>query len=183
MRSIYVLRHSARDSGAAHLNAAGVALAREFGNVLGPMQVVAVSPALRCIETAVALGYAIDAEWDELALPEDEGLMHELDRATTYADAAWLAAHGRHVPAYAAQLRRRIIGAAADLHDHQDALLLTHGGIVEVIAAAVVGAEVGELPGGVGYCEGVRMMLHTDGELQYRAGEVTGRWSVQRLCS
>jgi len=160
MRSIYVLRHSARDDGAAHLNAAGVQLARALGDRLGPMQRTASSPAQRCLETAVALGCAVDEEWDELALPDDDATMQELDRIATYGDAVRLVRYGRCIPSLASQLRDHIQRLIDELQDHQDALLVTHAGVVEVVAAAVCGESVAELGEGVGYCEGVRMMLH-----------------------
>ena len=179
MRSIYVLRHSARDNGGAHLNAAGVQLARAIGDRLGPMQCTASSPALRCLETAVALGCAVDEEWDELALPDDDELMLELDRIATYADAVRLVQHGRRIPELASQLSERIHRLIDELQDHQDALLVTHAGVVEVAAAAVCGGSVAELGEGVGYCEGVRMMLH-DADAMRDSSELVERSSDGR---
>lgn len=180
MRSIYVLRHSARDNGGVHLNAAGVQLARALGDRLGPMRCTVSSPALRCIETAVALGCTVDAEWDELALPDDDELMQELDRIAAYADAVRLLQHGRRIPELASQLRERIHGLIDELRDHQDALLVTHAGVVEVAAAAVCGGSAAALGEGVGYCEGVRMMLHDTGATRGSSGWSASRISIAR---
>jgi len=159
MKSIYVIRHAARDFGSVHLNAEGVRAARLLGDRLGPMEYVATSPAQRCIETAVALGCAVQQEADELALPEDDDRMAELDRVRTFSDAVRLAAHGMHLPTYARELRLFVDRAANALLDNQDALLVTHGGIVELIAAAVDASAAVQFSDGVGYCDGVRICI------------------------
>src|SRR6266545_2150702 len=65
MRWLEVRRHSltrkdsARDRGS-HLSADGVALARLVGESLGPFASVVTSASPRAIETAVAMGFAVD---------------------------------------------------------------------------------------------------------------------------
>ena len=185
MKSIYVLRHSARDSGETHLNAEGVQLARDAGAQLGPMTLVLTSPAQRCIETVVALGCAVQEETDELALPdEDEDLMFELDRVHDFADAIHLVRNGRHVPAYARSLRRFVEQAAVGLLDHQDALLMTHGGIIEVLTVEMAGeVAAASLGSGIGFCEGVRFVIASKMDLLEKDGLITNQWTVQRLCT
>ena len=175
MRSVYVLRHSAREPYDVHLSQAGVRLAREIGESLGPMARVCSSPAQRCIETAVALGFAVQEERDELALPDDDALALELDAIGDFADAVRLSQHGEHVPAYAGRLGEFVRTIVDGLYDHEDALLVTHGGIVEVIAAALAGSASARLGDGAGYCDGVRLMTED--------GAAIRRWSVQRLCT
>jgi broad specificity phosphatase PhoE len=184
MKSIYVLRHSARDGGETHLNAAGVRLARDFGAQLGPMTLVLTSPAQRCIETVVALGCAVQEETDELALPDDDDLMFELDRVHDFADALHMVRHGRHVPAYARKLRIFAEQAAARLLDHQDALLVTHGGIVEVLTVALTGdPAAARLGSGIGFCDGVRFLMKSKMDPRENDSLATSQWTVQRLCS
>lgn len=184
MKSIYVLRHSARDPGETHLNAAGVRLARDIGAQLGPMSFVFTSPAQRCIETVVALGFAVQEEVDELALPDDDELMSELDRVHDFAVAFHLVHNGSHVPAFARRLRGFAEQAAARLLDHQDALLVTHGGIVEVVTVALAGESAAErLGSGIGFCDGVRLIMKSETDPCENDGLATNHWTVQRLCS
>jgi broad specificity phosphatase PhoE len=65
MRWLEVRRHSLTKKGPArdrrsHLSAQGVALARAVGAELGPIAYVLTSAAPRAIETAVAMGVAVD---------------------------------------------------------------------------------------------------------------------------
>jgi broad specificity phosphatase PhoE len=71
MRWLEVRRHSLTKNGAArgrgsHLSAEGVALARLVGESLGPFARVVTSASPRAIETAVAMGFAVD---DTVELP------------------------------------------------------------------------------------------------------------------
>src|SRR5688572_21635913 len=65
MRWLEVRRHSLTKKGAARgggsqLSAEGVALARAVGARLGPFAYVAASPIPRTLETAIAMGFAVD---------------------------------------------------------------------------------------------------------------------------
>jgi broad specificity phosphatase PhoE len=71
MRWLEVRRHSVTKKGAArgrgsHLSVEGVALARRVGESLGPFAAVVTSASPRAIETAVAMGFAVD---DTVQLP------------------------------------------------------------------------------------------------------------------
>jgi hypothetical protein len=65
MRWLEVRRHShtkkdAAQSRGSHLSAEGVSLARLVGESLGPFALVVTSESPRAIETAVAMGFAVD---------------------------------------------------------------------------------------------------------------------------
>ncbi len=176
MRSIYVVRHSAREPHEPHLSLPGVRMARAQGELLGPMARVCSSPALRCIETVVALGCAVQEECDALALPDDDALAMEFDLIGSFADAVRQIEHGTYMPAYARSLRTFVESIAEELYDHEDALLVTHGGVVEVLTALLAGADAtAKLGMGVGFCDGVRLIIDNDG--------VSDHWTVQRLCT
>jgi broad specificity phosphatase PhoE len=71
MRWLEVRRHSLTKKGStrgrgSHLSAEGVVLARLVGDSLGPFAVVVTSASPRAIETAVAMGLAVD---DTVKLP------------------------------------------------------------------------------------------------------------------
>src|SRR5712691_1185687 len=65
MRSLEVRRHTYTKQGGArgrgsHVSQAGVELARSIGASIGPFAYVAASLAPRTLETAVAMGFAVD---------------------------------------------------------------------------------------------------------------------------
>jgi broad specificity phosphatase PhoE len=66
LRYLAVFRHAPTKKGegrgqGSHLSAEGVALARQIGSELGTFDRVYVSPIPRTMETALAMGYAVDA--------------------------------------------------------------------------------------------------------------------------
>lgn len=77
MRTIEIRRHSYTKKGAArgkgsHLSAEGVALARAIGATIGPIDLIVTSPSPRTLETAIAMGFAVDDQLDALGdIPPD----------------------------------------------------------------------------------------------------------------
>ena len=71
MRTIEIRRHcytkkgDARGKGS-HLSAAGVAQARRIGVEIGPFNLVVTSHIPRTLETAIAMGFAVDDQWNVL---------------------------------------------------------------------------------------------------------------------
>src|SRR5262245_65240712 len=71
MRTIEIRRHAYTKKGAArgkgpHLSAEGVALARRVGATIGPFDLILTSPSPRTLETAIAMGFAVDDQLDAL---------------------------------------------------------------------------------------------------------------------
>jgi broad specificity phosphatase PhoE len=71
MRTIEIRRHSYTKKGdgrgkGSHLSAEGVALARRVGGEVGPCDLVLSSPAPRALETAVAMGFAVNDQLEAL---------------------------------------------------------------------------------------------------------------------
>jgi hypothetical protein len=77
MRTIEIRRHSYTKKGEArgrgsHLSAEGVALAREIGSQIGPFDLVLTSQSPRTLETAVAMGFAVDEQLEALGdIPQE----------------------------------------------------------------------------------------------------------------
>jgi broad specificity phosphatase PhoE len=71
MRMIEIRRHSytkkaeGRGKGS-HLSPEGVALARQIGGKIGPFDLVLASPAPRTLETAIAMGFAVNDQLEAL---------------------------------------------------------------------------------------------------------------------
>jgi len=162
MRILEIRRHTMRQSSGTHLTQAGVDLARRVGNELGQFDRVITSTLPRAFETAIAMGYAVDEQIEQL------GMMNDAVTAVIPWNAgytAWLKA-AQNNPVVArytqamADLLRSIVRA---LPENGSALIISHGGIVEA-------GTIGCLPAGTyfaddaacGYCEGARLTFDGD---------------------
>lgn len=157
MKILEVLRHSIRVKPGQNLSRVGVALARALGQNHPPVDACVTSPVPRAVQTAVAMGFAIDAEHPGLA---------EMAEAVA-AEVAWDAGF----PAFIAAVRRG--GAAAalaraqaalyaeilrDVPEGGHALVVSHGGIVEAGAiGAVPDQDLSGFGGPLDCLEGVRL--------------------------
>lgn len=158
MRTLELRRHSIRDSHSVNLNRAGVALARTVGAGLGPFAQVLSSPAARALQAAVAMGFAIDDERDELAIPDEQGVLIELDACRNFADVARLLRGGMRLPHYGQTQRAFALALVAELEEGETALLLSHGSVIETMALACAPfADAAACGAGVSFCEGVRL--------------------------
>jgi len=157
MRTLEIRRHTHRHVPQPHLSQTGVDLARRAGAGLGQFDRVITSTIPRAFETAIAMGYAVDEQLEQL------GLMSEAVTATIQWNAgftAWLqtAQNSFVVAQYTqaqADLLRSIVRA---LPDDGRALIISHGGIVEACVIGCVPATtrlVDDAP--CGYCEGARL--------------------------
>jgi broad specificity phosphatase PhoE len=161
MRYVELRRHTMRVKPGQHLSQAGVTLARRVGEGIGPFQCVITSTIPRAYETAIAMGFAVDEQLEELGymtvaeadLPWDVGFALWAEAARTVGS----------VQSYTQSQAALIARIARALPDEGAALVVSHGGIVEA-------QTVGSLPqvdfSGWGpacdYCEGARLVF--DGE-------------------
>ncbi len=149
MRYLEVRRHSARVKPNAHLSRDGVDLARSVGSTLGPFACVWTSPITRAIETAVAMGFAIDADIPELGTDHLPNVGPEVDFSGGYAAWATAARAGGAMSPYVraqADLWRRL---AVELQDGESALVIGHEGIMEggAVGSRRLGRDVRVLRG------------------------------------
>ncbi len=174
-RTIELRRHSMRLKPGQNLSRAGVELARRVGNSMGPFERVITSTIPRAYETAVAMGFAVDEQLEQLAMI-DEGVEDEI--AWDAGFAGWGAAYQRGgavtrcANKHAAFLRE----VAAALPPGGAALVVSHGGIVEAQAVGCLpDADHMAWGGACSWCEGVRLTF--DGE-KFVSGEVlrVGGW-------
>ncbi|MAF13190.1 hypothetical protein CMK11_22275 [Candidatus Poribacteria bacterium] len=163
MRYLEVRRHSARVKPSQHLSREGVDLARRIGATRGPFARVFTSPVTRAIETAVAMGFAIDEDLPALGTDHLPIVGPEVNFDGGFLAWATAARTGGETVPYVrsqADLWHRV---ATALDDGEAALLIGHEGIME-------GGAVGCLPDEdhaawgpmCGFCEGVR--LRHDGQ-------------------
>lgn len=169
MRIIEVRRHTMRTKPGQHLSQPGVTLARRVGDAMGPFDRVITSTLPRAYETAIAMGFAVDEEThvlSQMGYTVSEGV-------------AWPASFGRiaravqsnnAVGVYARDQANLWRSYAAVLPDGGAALIISHGGIVELGAvAALPEADHAAWGAHIDYCEGIRLVFE-DGD--FISGEI-----------
>jgi broad specificity phosphatase PhoE len=171
MRWLEVRRHSLtkKDVGrgrGSHLSAEGVALARLVGESLGPFARVVTSASPRAVQTAVAMGFAVD---DTVQLPSGyvpgEVDHHEQWRwprpYRVYAD---LLARGGGLAAAAEAHRRAWTSLVEVVPDGAAALVVAHGGGIEPgLVACLPGADHGSWGAPFAHCDGARLAVDEGG--------------------
>ena len=162
MRVIEHRRHTMRTKPGQHLSQAGVELARRAGEGMGRFDRVVTSRVPRAFETALAMGYAVDEQLEELSATPD-ALAAELDWREG-CPAFQRAARAAGVAAgYVDQQGAVMRAIAAALSEGGSALVISHGGIVE---AGAVGCRPGDdfaaWGPACGYCEGIRLTFEGD---------------------
>jgi broad specificity phosphatase PhoE len=157
VRSIDSLRHASRDPGGVHLNAAGLALARRVGAGSGPFDRTVTSPIPRAVETAKAMGAGAIETRSELATlgPAVEAGLGPIVRWSDYARSVH---RSSTVARFASGQAELLLGIAGSLPDGDRALVVSHGGVLELGAVAALPNAPHESWGGpAGYCEGIRL--------------------------
>jgi broad specificity phosphatase PhoE len=165
MRWLEVRRHSltkkgpARDRGS-HLSAQGVALARTVGAELGPVAYVLTSAAPRAIETAVAMGVAVDDTVDLPSgyVPGEVGFHEQWTWAQPWARYAELVGRGGGLAAVTGAHRAAWTRAVASVDEGAAALVVSHGGAIEpTLVACLPQADHEHWGALLGHCDGARL--------------------------
>ena len=157
MKTIEIRRHSIRSKPGQDLSQQGVSLARLIGETMGRFERVVTSPLPRAFQTAIAMGYAVNETAELLASPgEDvEGecpwpASFSEYRAVTRSESA-AARYSRKLAGFYQQL-------AASLPENGAALVVSHGGVVELSALGCLPhTDLEYLGDYVECCEGVRI--------------------------
>lgn len=161
MRFLEVRRHTMRVRPGQHLSQEGVDLARRIGSSIGPFEFVITSSLHRAYETAIAMGFAVNDQLEELS-QLGHGVEAEVAWNAGFAAFAQAYRLGSTTCDYADGLVALWQMIAESITDGGAALLITHGGIVEAGAVACLpNADHAGWGSAVDYCEGVR--LHFDG--------------------
>jgi broad specificity phosphatase PhoE len=155
-------RHSWRAPTGKHLTQQGVDLARRVGETMGRFDLVITSDLPRAFETAIAMGYAVDRQEKLLSSmgdPVDSEVAWELGCAEFQRAArlgkTTLKAANKH-----AQFLRQI---AAELTPSGRALIVSHGGIIELgVVGLLPEYDYSAFGPACERCEGVRMYFDGD---------------------
>jgi len=157
MKTIEIRRHSIRSKPDEHLNQPGVTLARLVGENLGPFDRVVTSTLPRAIETAIAMGFAVD-EFSELMSSYGYDVENEAPWPLFPVEYADVIRRGKAAARYANQLKAVYTKLADYLMDGRAALVINHGGIAEMGAIACLpNADHRSWGAHFDYCEGIRL--------------------------
>lgn len=141
-----------------HLSQEGVSLARRVGQDMGPFERVVTSTLPRAFETAIAMGFAVD-EQSELMSSYGDYVEQEVPWPQPFAMYAKAVRRDKAAARYAYQLAEYYAGLAEALPEGQAALVINHGGVVELgVVASFRDAEYESWGGPVSYCEGARLL-------------------------
>jgi broad specificity phosphatase PhoE len=157
MKTIEVRRHSIRSKPGDHLNQLGVSLARLVGENLGPFDRIVTSTLPRAFETAIAMGFAID-EQIELMSSYGADVEREIPWPQSFATYAKVVKRGDAARQYANKLAEYYAELANYLADGRAALVINHGGVLELgVVASSPNADYESWGEAVDYCEGARL--------------------------
>ncbi|MBV6452340.1 MAG: hypothetical protein MHPDNHAH_03097 [Anaerolineales bacterium] len=169
MKTIEIRRHSIRSNPGVHLNQQGVTLARLVGQNLGPFDRVITSTLPRAFETAIAMGFAVD-EQIELMSTYGDSVEREAPYPLSCAGYAEVVRKGGAAAKYANQLKDLYTKLANYLADDRAALVVNHGGVLELGAVACLpDADHFKWGSHFEYCEGIRLFWEND---KFVEGEV-----------
>lgn len=158
MKTIELRRHTMRHKPGKHLTQEGVSLARLVGDSMGIYAKVIASDLPRAYETAIAMGYAVDEERVEWSTYGDD-VEQAIHHCTTFAALAKVASRDPATKRYCELQHRLLTQVAQALREGQSALVISHGGVLEL-------ACIGCLPHAqhrswgafFGYCEGAKLI-------------------------
>ena len=165
MRWLEIRRHSLTKKGpdrgnGSDLSSEGVALAREIGATLGRFARVATSPLPRAIETAIAMGHAVDQLIDLPSgyVPGEVAHHDQWAWPQPYVRYAALIAQGGGLAQVAAIGREAMFRLVSAVPDGEAALFVSHGGTIEpVLVACLPQADHAAWGAALGHLEGARL--------------------------
>jgi broad specificity phosphatase PhoE len=174
MKVLEIRRHSLTKKGpdrgkGSHLSGAGVQLARRIGETIGPCDLVLTSFSPRTIETALAMGYAVDESLGALgempeAFVQDIGHHERWAWEEPFQVFAEVLARGGATAQVGHHLQEAWRAAAEAVSANGKGLLITHGRLLEVgVVACLPAAQVAAFGRPFGHCEGI--------QLGYEAGQ------------
>jgi broad specificity phosphatase PhoE len=170
MRWLEVRRHSLTKMGerrgsGSHLSAQGVALARAVGAELGAFAYVLTSTSPRTIETAVAMGYAVDetAELPDGYVPGEVNHHDQWSWPKPYVAYASLIRRGGGLNAVVEAHRAAWVRVIENRDDHDVALIISHGGAIEpTLVACLPEADHASWGAPFAHCDGARLAFDND---------------------
>jgi broad specificity phosphatase PhoE len=169
MKYLEVRRHSMRSQAGEHLSQEGVNLARRVGTEMGPFDAVITSTLPRSFETAIAMGFAVDKQDEQLNIMGDE-VTAEIHWTESFARFAGVIGQGGATAHFAHEQAEFWKLIVQSLPENGKGLIITHGGIIEAGAVACLPEDQHSKWGpACGYCEGIALTFD-DG--RFTKGEI-----------
>jgi broad specificity phosphatase PhoE len=157
MRLLVVRRESMHEPEHGHLTQAGVSLARRIGTQTSRPDLVVTSPATSAYETAIAMGFAVAEQHTEFG-PMEAALRAGCGWPQPFAATANVVQGDEALGAFARRQVCRWREVVEQVPESGAALIITHGGIVEVGAiAALPKADHATWGDALAYGESVRL--------------------------
>jgi broad specificity phosphatase PhoE len=157
MKTLEIRRHSIRSPLGDHLNQTGVRLARLVGQNIGPFDRVVTSMQPRALETATAMGFAVD-EQNELMNTYGEAVSKEAPWPQPFSNYAEIIKQAGAAARYAQKLAKYYAHIMEFISEGRSALVITHGGVVELsVVGCLPHADFSAWGDSVEYCEGARL--------------------------
>ncbi len=158
MKTIEIRRHSIRNKPGPNLSEQGLALARLVGLEMGKFDRVITSPLPRAVQTAQAMGFEVDATEPLIATYGDD-VEVECPWPASFSDYAAACRRGGATFAYAQRLAGFYEQLAESLPEGGSALIVNHGGVVELSAVGCLpAADFSILGDYIECCEGIRLV-------------------------
>jgi broad specificity phosphatase PhoE len=168
MRTIEIRRHAQTKKGegrgkGSHLAAEGVALARKLGGQIGPFDLVLTSPVPRALETAIAMGFAVDDQREALgdlppAVLEEIGHHERWAWEAPFVTFAHFVRQGGPTARMAERQREAWVRALEAVPGRGRVLIISHGRIIESgLVACIPGGDFAVWGSAFQHCEGARM--------------------------
>ncbi|MDP1547816.1 MAG: phosphoglycerate mutase family protein [Anaerolineales bacterium] len=163
MKILEIRRHSIREIGGDHLSQRGVSLARKIGQGIGPFDFVATSTLPRAFETAIAMGFAVNGQ-NELMNTYGGAVEREAPWPMPFFHYSEIVKQGGAAAQYANQLMEYYARIMRRLAEGGSALMVNHGGVVELgVVACLPDEDFSTWGDAVDYCEGARLFWDDDG--------------------
>jgi broad specificity phosphatase PhoE len=162
MKTIEIRRHSIRERMSPDLSEEGRVLARFIGEELGPFDRVITSQLPRAFQTAVAMGFQVNEQL-ELLNTYGDFVEAEIPWPASFDEYAAPLLRNGAPKRYAQRLLEYYTHLAESLADGGAALVITHGGVVEIGAVVCLpNADHAAWGSYVECCEGVRLFWDDD---------------------
>ncbi|HEU4407681.1 MAG TPA: histidine phosphatase family protein [Polyangiaceae bacterium] len=165
-RTLEIRRHTFTKKGPARgegttISQEGVDLARRVGAGLGPFHLVVVSDIPRTLETALAMGFAVDETDADLSAHDDalHRQVAELGAGKRLPFATWARLVSRPGPIgeHARRQRQRWLALASPTPEGASTLVISHGGTIEAGIVASLPSALWVDWGPLLPCDGVRV--------------------------
>ncbi|EPJ54417.1 MAG: hypothetical protein OFPI_06640 [Osedax symbiont Rs2] len=158
-RTLEIRRHSMRDKPGAHLNTRGIALAELVASCSQAFDLVITSDIPRAIETAQAMGCAVDEQQRALGyLPAI--VFEQINWPSCIADVADITAKNKPCQTFAQLQAKLWLDISNKLSPGGKALIITHGAFIDLgLIATLPSVDYKELGPAFGYCEGIRLVF------------------------